>query len=90
LASQAKACATARLARGHYRVQHEPCWYVRKKGAPWFGKAGENATVWVWPSANPAQKPVELMRKPIVNHLRRGEVVHDPFLGAAPRWPPRN
>src|ERR1039457_166684 len=34
------------LTRTHYWYQHEPCWYVRKKNAPWFGKAGENSTVW--------------------------------------------
>ena len=28
------------LNRTHYWFQHEPCWYVRKKNAPWFGKAG--------------------------------------------------
>ena len=26
------------LTRTHYWYQHEPCWYVRKKNAPWFGK----------------------------------------------------
>ena len=34
------------LTRTPYWYQHEPCWYVRKKNAPWYGKAGENATVW--------------------------------------------
>jgi len=38
------------LTRTHYWFQHEPCWYVRKKNAPWFGKAGENSTVWDSPS----------------------------------------
>ena len=33
------------LTRTHYWFQHEPCWYVRKKNAPWFGKAGENSTI---------------------------------------------
>src|SRR5437879_3008737 len=28
------------LTRTHYWFQHEPCWYVRKKNAPWFGKGG--------------------------------------------------
>jgi DNA modification methylase len=68
---------------------------VRKKNAPWFGKAGENSTVWESPSPkfimgssdedkfdHPTQKPVELMRRPILNHLRRGELVYDPFLGS--------
>src|ERR1035438_8981547 len=69
------------LTRTHYWYQHEPCWYVRKKNAPWFGKAGENSTIWDSPSPkfimggsdeekfdHPTQKPVELMRRPILNH----------------------
>jgi DNA modification methylase len=83
------------LTRTHYWFQHEPCWYVRKKNAPWLGKAGENSTVWDSPSPkfimggsdedkfdHPTQKPVDLMRRPILNHLRRGELVYDPFLGS--------
>jgi DNA modification methylase len=83
------------LTRTHYWFQHEPCWYVRKKNAPWFGKAGENSTIWDSPSPkfimggsdedkfdHPTQKPVDLMRRPILNHLRRGERVYDPFLGS--------
>ncbi|HEY1756601.1 MAG TPA: site-specific DNA-methyltransferase [Bryobacteraceae bacterium] len=83
------------LTRTHYWYQHEPCWYVRKKNAPWFGKAGENSTIWVSPSPkfimggsneekydHPTQKPVELMRRPILNHTRRGELVYEPFLGS--------
>jgi len=38
------------LTRTHYWYQHEPCWYVRKKNAPWYGKAGENSTIWDSPS----------------------------------------
>jgi DNA modification methylase len=83
------------LTRTHYWFQHEPCWYVRKKNAPWFGKAGENSTIWDSPSPkfimggsreakfdHPTQKPLELMRKAIVNHTVRGEAVYDPFLGS--------
>jgi DNA modification methylase len=83
------------LTRTHYWYQHEPCWYVRKKNAPWFGKAGENSTVWDSPSPkfimggsdeekydHPTQKPVDLMRRPILNHLKRGELVYEPFLGS--------
>jgi len=83
------------LTRTHYWFQHEPCWYVRKKNAPWFGKPGENSTIWDSPSPkfimggsdeekfdHPTQKPVELMRRPILNHTRRGEVVYDAFLGS--------
>ena len=31
---------------------------------------------------HPTQKPVELMRRPILNHLKRGDLVYDPFLGS--------
>jgi DNA modification methylase len=31
---------------------------------------------------HPTQKPVELMRKPILNHTKRGELVYEPFLGS--------
>ena len=83
------------LTRTHYWFQHEPCWYVRKKNAPWYGKPGENSTIWDSPSPkfimggsdedkfdHPTQKPVELMRRPIINHTKRGELVYDPFLGS--------
>jgi len=83
------------LTRTHYWYQHEPCWYVRKKNAPWFGKAGENSTIWDSPSPkfimggsdeekfdHPTQKPVELMKRPILNHTKRGESIYEPFLGS--------
>jgi DNA modification methylase len=83
------------LTRTHYWFAHEPCWYVRKKKAPWYGKPGENSTIWESPSPkfimggskedkfdHPTQKPVELMRKPILNHTKPGELVYDPFLGS--------
>src|SRR5437667_8323600 len=31
---------------------------------------------------HPTQKPVELMRRPILNHTKPGEFVYDPFLGS--------
>ena len=31
---------------------------------------------------HPTQKPVVLMRRPILNHTKRGELVYDPFLGS--------
>ena len=83
------------LTRTHYWFQHEPCWYVRKKNAPWFGKTGQNSTIWACPSPkfimggsdeekfdHPTQKPVELMRRPLLNHTKRGESVYEPFLGS--------
>jgi len=81
--------------RTHYWYGHEPCAYVRKKNAPWYGKAGENSTVWEVASPkfimggsgeekfdHPTQKPVELMRRPILNHTKTGDSVYDPFLGS--------
>jgi len=84
------------LTRTHYWYQHEPCWYVRKKRAPWYGKPGsENATIWDSASPkfimggsgeekfdHPTQKPVELMRKPIRNHTIPGEAIYEPFCGS--------
>ena len=92
------------LTRTLYWFQHEPCWFVRKKNAPWYGKAGENSTIWDVAVAeihhgrqsdedkldHPTQKPVELMRRPILNHLRRGELVYDRSSAAARRWRPRS
>ena len=88
--------AQAALTRTHYWFQHEPCWYVRKKNAPWFGRPGAtNTTIWDAASPkqimggsdkqkydHPTQKSCELMRRPILNHLKRGGVVYDPFLGS--------
>src|ERR1039457_1106509 len=83
------------LTRTHYWYQHEPCWYVRKKNAPWFGKAGENSTV--WDSASPkfimggsdeekfdhrSEEHTSELKSPILNHLKRGELVYEPFLGS--------
>ena len=31
---------------------------------------------------HPTQKPLELMRRPILNHIKRGDIVFDPFLGS--------
>lgn len=83
------------LTRTHYWFQHEPCWYVRKKNAPWYGKAGENSTIWAASSPkfifgdsdeekfdHPTQKPVVLMSKPILNHTTPGQSVYEPFMGS--------
>jgi hypothetical protein len=83
------------LTRTLYWFAHEPCWFVRKKNAPWYGKAGENSTIWASPSPkfimggsdeekhdHPTQKPVDLMRRPLLNHLKRGEAVYNSFLGS--------
>ncbi len=84
------------LTRTLYWFQHEPCWFARRKNAPWYGKPGsENSTIWDAPSPkfimgssdeekfdHPTQKPVELMLKPIRNHTMPGEAVYEPFCGS--------
>ena len=64
------------ISRGHYRGQHEPCWYAVKKGgtAHWQGDHSQS-TVWEVST----QKPVELFTRAIVNH--EGDVL-DPFTGS--------
>lgn len=82
--------------RGAYHSGHEPCWYAVRKGgkANWLGDR-KQSTVWEVANLNQmggnkdekatghgTQKPVELMRRPILNHTKRGDAVYDPFLGS--------
>jgi DNA modification methylase len=85
------------LSRGHYHWQHEPCWYAVRKGRPahWCGDRSQS-TLWQVSNLNPfgggnseetvtghgTQKPVAVMRRPMVNHAARGSSVYDPFLGS--------
>ncbi len=85
------------LSRGAYHWQHEPCFVCVRKGARshWRGDRTQS-TVWPVATLNPfggknqeetatghgTQKPIELMRRPILNHTERGEAVYDPFLGS--------
>jgi DNA modification methylase len=85
------------MSRGHYHWQHKPCWYAVRKGQPagWRGGRKES-TLWEVPNLNPfgtagtedavtghgTQKPVELMRRPILNHTEEGDLIYDPFLGS--------
>ena len=86
------------ISRGAYHWQHEPCWYAVRGGetAHWRG-GRRQTTVWEVANLNPfggegaaeneatghgTQKPVEIMRRPILNHTRRGEACYDPFLGS--------
>jgi DNA modification methylase len=78
------------LSRGDYHWQHEPCWYaVRKTGRGHW--AGDRRQTTLWSIANRdqdaetvhgTQKPVECMRRPIVNNSRPGDVVYEPFMGS--------
>lgn len=86
------------MSRGDYHWRHEPCWYAvkKKKNGNWSGDRKQN-TVWEFPGVNPAggggrgddekvghgtQKPVECMRRPIVNNSLVRDIVYDPFLGS--------
>src|SRR5690606_32731058 len=78
------------LGRGDYHWQHEPCFYVVRKGANghWQG-ARDQSTLWTIGSndedaatVHGTQKPVECMRRPIVNNSRRGDLVYEPFAGS--------
>jgi len=79
------------LSRGDYHWQHEPCWYAVKK----TGKghwAGDRKQTTLWQIANKdqdaetvhgTQKPVECMRRPILNNSSPGQAVYEPFMGSA-------
>lgn len=84
------------MGRGAYHWQHEPCWYAVRKGAKanWRGDR-KQSTVWAIENMHVSQgnvddgktdhstqKPVECMRRPILNHTKSGEAVYDPFLGS--------
>ncbi len=76
------------LSRGHYHWQHEPCWYAVKKGANghWHGDRSQS-TLWEIEhtkseTGHSTQKPIEAMRRPILNNSKRGDAVYEPFCGS--------
>lgn len=77
------------LGRGHYHWQHEPAWYVVKKGGTghWFG-GRDKTTVWNIKAredgghGHGTQKPVECMKRPIENNSSPGQAVYEPFSGS--------
>lgn len=77
------------LGRGDYHWQHEPCLYVvrAKAKGQWEGDRSQS-TLWEIPAREDSgfghgtQKPVECMRRPIINNSKRGGIVYDPFLGS--------
>jgi DNA modification methylase len=78
------------LSRGHYHWQHEPAWYAVRSGATghWSGDRTQT-TLWTIPSRDQdastvhgTQKPVECMRRPMLNNTSPGQAVYDPFLGS--------
>jgi len=75
------------IGRGHYHPKHEPCWYAVKGKGHWSGSRKES-TVWnidkpmKSETGHSTQKPVECMRRPILNNSSPGQAVYDPFLGS--------
>ncbi|MEO6716307.1 MAG: site-specific DNA-methyltransferase, partial [Novosphingobium sp.] len=78
------------LSRGHYHWQHEPCWYAVRSGGKgsW---SGDRKQTTVWPIASKGQdaqtehgtqKPVECMRRPMLNNNSMGQAVYEPFMGS--------
>ena len=77
------------IGRGDYHWQHEPCWYVVREGKTGH-YVGDRKQTTVWDIPKPkkletghsTQKPVECMRRPIVNNSKPGDLVYEPFSGS--------
>lgn len=78
------------LSRGDYHWQHEPCWYaVRTKATGHWSGDRRQTTLWQIASRDQdaatvhgTQKPVECMRRPILNNSSAGQAVYEPFSGS--------
>jgi DNA modification methylase len=76
------------IGRGDYHWQHEPCWYAVRKKGNWTGDR-KQTTLWSIPSGGQdietqhgTQKPVECMRRPMLNNSAPGRAIYDPFMGS--------
>lgn len=77
------------IGRGDYHWQHEPCWYAVRKGKKGH-YCGDRKQTTVWNIDKPrksetghsTQKPVECMRKPIMNNSSPGQAIYEPFCGS--------
>jgi DNA modification methylase len=79
------------LGRGDYHWQHEPCFHAVRRGAKghWQG-ARDQSTLWAIGAGGDedaatihgTQKPVECMRRPILNNSAKGDAVYEPFAGS--------
>ena len=75
------------IGRGDYHHQHEPCWYVVRKGTP-ARRTDDRTQTTLWKIDKPqksetghsTQKPVECMARPMLNH--EPVDVYDPFCGS--------
>ena len=76
------------MSRGDYHWQHEPCWYAVRSKGHWTGDR-KQTTLWSIATGgqdaqtkHATQKPVECMRRPILNNSDPGQAVYEPFLGS--------
>lgn len=77
------------VSRGHYHMQHEPCYYAVRKGKTgnWKGDR-KQSTLWQIDKApknetgHSTQKPVECMLRPVENNSSPGQAIYDPFAGS--------
>jgi len=78
------------LSRGDYHWQHEPCWYaVRTTGKGHWSGDRKQTTLWQIASRDQdtatvhgTQKPVECLRRPMLNNASPGQAVYEPFCGS--------
>jgi DNA modification methylase len=76
------------IGRGDYHWQHEPMWYAVRSKGNWTGDR-KQTTLWTISSkgqdadtVHGTQKPVECMRRPILNNTSPGEAIYEPFSGS--------
>jgi DNA modification methylase len=76
------------MRQGDYHWQHEPCWYAVRKKGNWTGDR-KQTTLWTIGSGgqdaetkHATQKPVECMRRPMLNNSSPGQAIYEPFLGS--------
>ena len=79
------------MGRGDYHWRHELCFYGWIQGnRPDWLQGRDQDTVWSIGRENdgihPTQKPVELFRRPILNHLTAGAVCYEPFGGSGSQF----
>jgi DNA modification methylase len=76
------------MSQGDYHWQHEPCWYAVRKKGHWTGDR-KQTTLWNIATGgqdaetkHATQKPVECMRRPMLNNSSPDQVIYEPFLGS--------
>ena len=76
------------MGRGDYHWQHEPCWYAVRSKRRWTGDR-KQTTLWTIASGgqdvettHSTQKPVECMRRPLLNNSSPGQAIYEPFFGS--------